>query len=144
MCMSLGMMKLLPIDLTIIIVKVMLSMSIVKMTSKYMNTSTLYLTLQLRILFFTAQNQDINYLRIGDPAHRLLVKNLHSKSFLNQLDLCTHGVYTGQLEELSSTLHDYIDREENSDTDSYSSSVQLAVLEHNENCTTTRKPVLSE
>ena len=102
----------------------MLSMSIVKVTSKYMSTSTLYLTLQLRILFFSAQNQDINYLRIGDPAHRLLVKNLHSKSFLNQLDLCAHGVYTEQLEELSSTLHDYIDREESGDTDSYSASVQ--------------------
>ena len=75
--------------------------------------------------------------------HRLLVKNIHSTTFLNQLYLCTHGVYTGQLEELSSTLHDYIDREESGDTDSYSSSVQLAVLEHNENCTT-RKPVLSE
>ena len=98
--------------------------------------------LSFLFLFFSSKNQDIDYLRIGDPAHRLLVKHLHSTTFLNQLNLCTHGVYTEQLEELSSTLRDYIDREENGDTDSYSASVQLAVLEHNENCT--RKPVLSE
>lgn len=94
------------------------------------------------IRFCRNEERQVQFLQAGDPAHKVLVEHLRSKAFMDQLSLCTHGVHTGRLEVLHSMFLAYVSKRVDYDPSSYNARIQLAVMDHNENCS--RRPVLGE
>lgn len=92
------------------------------------------------ILFCRQEEREVQFLTAGDPAHQVLVQHINSSVFLEQLNLATHGRHTGQLEVLHSMFLTYVNKRIDYDPPSYSGRIQLALLDHNENCQ--RKKVL--
>ena len=91
------------------------------------------------LVFCREESREVTFLSAGDPAHKVLVEHVGSKAFLDQLKLCTHGVHTGRLEVLHSMMLAYVSKRINYDPPSYNARIQLAILDHNENCS--RKPL---
>ena len=91
---------------------------------------------------FRSEDRDVQFLQSNDPAHKVLVEHIQSKPFMEQLNLCTHGVHTGKLEVLHSMFLAYVSKRIDYDPPSYNARVQLAVLDHNENCS--RKPIIGK
>lgn len=96
----------------------------------------------LPMYFLRMEDREVQFLGPGDPAHQVLVEHIKSKAFLSQLNLCTHGVHTGKLEVLHSMFLAYVSKRIDYDPPSYHARIQLAILDHNENCT--RKPLYGE
>lgn len=88
----------------------------------------------------SGEERVVPFLTAGEPAHTVLVEHLHSKPFQEQLALCTHGRHTGGLEVLHSMFLTYVSKRVDYDPPSYAGRIQLALLDHNENCR--RKVVL--
>lgn len=91
---------------------------------------------------YRGEHDDISFLEAGDGAHTVLTEHLHSNNFLKQLELCAHGQHTGRLEVLHSLILSYVSKRVDYDPPAYQGRVQLAILDHNENCQ--RPPILGE
>ena len=100
------------------------------------------LTIILVFSYVRLEDRDVQFLQSNDPAHKALVEHIQSKPFMAQLNLCTHGVHTDKLEVLHSMFLAYVSKRVDYDPPSYNARVQLAVLDHNENCS--RKPILGK
>ena len=83
---------------------------------------------------FREEHELLPYLLPGSEAHEVLVEHLHSETFLRQLRLAAHGLHTGQLEVLHSMLLTYVSKRIDYDPAAYRGRIQLAILDHNENC----------
>ena len=83
---------------------------------------------------YSEEHRQVQWLSPGDPAHQVLVEHLHSKNFLSQLEQAVHGQHTGSLEVLHSLLLTYASKRVDYDPPSYEGRMQLAILDHNENC----------
>lgn len=60
--------------------------------------------------------------------------HLHTPTFLTQLELAAHGQHTGSLEVLHSMFLAYATKRIDFDPPSYEGRIELAILDHNENC----------
>ena len=76
----------------------------------------------------------MTWLTPGDAAHELLTNHLHSKAFLSQLELAADGQHTGGLEVLHALFLAYASKRIDFNPHSYKGRIQLAILDHNENC----------
>lgn len=76
----------------------------------------------------------VPWLSPGDDAHQVLTEHLHSSRFLSQLELAAHGQHTGGLEVLHSLFLAYAPKRINFNPPSYEGKIQLAIIDHNENC----------
>lgn len=94
------------------------------------------------VCHFSYENKSVDSLKPGDPAQTVLVQQLPFNPFLRQIELCTHGRHTGTLEVLHSLFLAYVSKRIDYNPPSYIDRIQLALLDHNENCQ--RKPLLGK
>lgn len=94
------------------------------------------------VVFFRGEDERLPFLTAGDEAHKVLITHLQSSNFLKQLAQCTHGQHTGRIEVLHSMFLAYVSKRVDYDPPSYCGRIQLAILDHNENCN--RPPIIGK
>lgn len=86
------------------------------------------------IIYFSKEHEQIPWLTAGGPAHKVLIEHLHTPQFLSQLEQAAHGRHTGTLEVLHSLILAYASKRIDYDPPAYNGRIQLAIIDHNENC----------
>lgn len=79
------------------------------------------------------EQRTVQWLKPGDPAHKVLIDYLSSNHFLNQIAQAAHGSHTGSLESLHSMMLAYAPKRLDFDPRSYEGRIKLAIMDHNEN-----------
>lgn len=85
-------------------------------------------------IFHSEEQRVLTWLTPGDAAHQVLTHHLHSKPFLSQVELAADGQHTGGLEVLHALFLAYASKRVDFNPPSYLGRIQLAIIDHNENC----------